>query len=125
MTKKILEFPDDADGDALRSVQSNGSDMSKPMLIDFAINAPSETIADLCITRLANRGFKSSKDVSESDGHWTVTVSVIMTPDYDEIVDFQKALDEDLSQLGAKSDGWGAFGNDPQNLPDDLKDALR
>ena len=34
-----------------------------------------------------------------------------MNPDHDEIVYFQQVLDDDLAALGAKSDGWGTFGN--------------
>ena len=118
------DYPDDSDGDALRRAASLGSDMSKPMLIDFAIDVPSEAVADLCMARLAERDFHSDKSCNDKGGRWTVTVAVTMTPDYDEIVDFQRALDEDLGQFGARSDGWGTFGNNPENLPDHIKDAL-
>ncbi len=36
-----MDFPDDADGDALRRVAER-SDMSKPMDIDFAVDVPSK-----------------------------------------------------------------------------------
>lgn len=119
-----LAYPDDDDGDALRRVVALGSDMSKPMCIDFAIDAPSEAIADLCIARLAERDFRSGKFRDDESGRWTINVPVVMTPVYAEIVHFQQVLDDDLRALGAKSDGWGTFGNNPDNLPDDLKDVL-
>lgn len=37
-----MTYPNDADGDALRRVAGAGSDMSKPMDIDFAVAAPDE-----------------------------------------------------------------------------------
>ena len=36
------EYPNDADGDALRSVAGSGSDMSSPMVIDFSVRVPDE-----------------------------------------------------------------------------------
>lgn len=106
----MTKYPKDADGDALRRVVGHGHDMTKPMLIDFAIDAPSEDIADIVIARLKAKDFVSKKSEND-DGRWTVVVPVMMMPDYDEIVFFQKVLDDDLAQFGAKSDGWGTFGN--------------
>ena len=37
-----MDFPNDADGDALRRVAER-SDMSKPMDIDFAVDVPSKS----------------------------------------------------------------------------------
>ena len=114
-------YPANADGDALRLVQEHGSDMSAPMVIDFAIDVPDESGADFCVDRLKSRGFKSEKFFDEESARWSVYVPVMMTPVYEEIVDFQNALDEDLNQFGAKSDGWGTFGNNPDNQYDSLK----
>jgi Regulator of ribonuclease activity B len=104
------DFPNDHDGNALRLVAQHGSDMTQPMLIDFAIDAPTETIADTVVARLKSKDFVSSK-TENGDGRWTITVPVMMTPDYEEIVLFQQLLDDDLGRFGAKSDGWGTFGN--------------
>ena len=123
MSKPRFDYPNDADGDALRMVAEH-SDMSKPMMIDFAIDAPSEAVADICMSRLKSRDFVSEKSVDEKSGRWTVTVPVVMTPRYSEIVYFQNVLDEDLAELDAKSDGWGTFGNNPDHLPDDIRKAL-
>ena len=38
-------FPNDSDGDALRGVVSSGSDLSKPMFIDFQVAVPDEPAA--------------------------------------------------------------------------------
>jgi hypothetical protein len=34
----MKDYPDDADGDALRRVAADGSDMSKPMEVDFMLS---------------------------------------------------------------------------------------
>jgi len=109
------EYPNDADGDALRLVAQHGHDMTRQMVVDFAIDAPSEKIADICVERLKARDFISEKRFDKESGRWTVNCPVMMTPDYDEIVYFQKVLDEDLRHFGAKSDGWGTFGNSKSN----------
>ncbi|WP_084420451.1 ribonuclease E inhibitor RraB [Henriciella litoralis] len=114
-------YPTDADGEALRLVQEHGSDMSAPMVIDFAIDVPNEAVADFCVKRLKSRELESEKFFDEESARWSVYVPVMMTPVYEEIVDFQNALDEDLKQFGAKSDGWGTFGNNTDNQCDSLK----
>jgi len=40
------EYPIDSDGDALRNVERCGSDMSKPMFVDFQVAIPDETVAN-------------------------------------------------------------------------------
>lgn len=116
-------YPDTADGDALQSIADKGSDMSLPMCIDFHVDARDEQTADLCLDRLSAKRFKASKSQNE-DGRWTITIPIIMVPDHDEIVDFQNALDEDLQRFGAKSDGWGSYGNVAENLPEGLRKEL-
>jgi Regulator of ribonuclease activity B len=39
-------YPNDSDGDALRRVVNDGSDMSKPMFIDFQVAVPDEAAAN-------------------------------------------------------------------------------
>lgn len=115
--------PDTADGDVLQSIADQGSDMSSPMCIDFHVDAPDEQTADQCLRRIARKGFTAEKSQND-DGRWTITIPVIMRPNHDEIVDFQMTLDEDLAQFGAKSDGWGSYGNVPENLPEGLRREL-
>jgi len=48
------EFPDDADGDALRRFVDNGSDLAKPMSIGFQVAVPDENAAkglDICVSQ--------------------------------------------------------------------------
>ena len=111
MKELVHSFPDDADGQTLRNIEAHGSDLSQPMLIDFAVDAPSQEVAEFVVSRLKGRGLVSNCSANEIDNRWSVYIPVLMTPNYDEIVLFQKVLDDDLAQFGAKSDGWGSFGN--------------
>ena len=107
----ILTFPNTVDGNVLRKIAEKGIALSKPMLIDFAIDCSDEDSANEVLKRLEKKGFIARTYCDEEDNSWSVYVPVEMIPDHDEIVDFQNALDEDLAQFGAKSDGWGTFGN--------------
>ena len=40
------EYPDDLDGQVLRSIAEDGNDMTKPMEVEFHVAAPSEEVAD-------------------------------------------------------------------------------
>ena len=51
------DYPNDADGDALRRVAADGADMSKPMSIDFAIAAPSEDAGERIAAEARRLGF--------------------------------------------------------------------
>ena len=106
-----MKYPDDVDGDVLRSLQDKGNDMSAPMLIDFHIDCPHEASADYVIAHLASKDFASSKSENEEGDRWTVNIPVEMIPDHYEIVYFQNVLRDGLKKFGAKPDGWGTFGN--------------
>lgn len=54
---------------------------------------------------------RASKDEANETATWSIYIPVEMTPNHDEIVFFQNVLDDELQKFGAKSDGWGTFGN--------------
>ena len=41
----VDDFPNDSDGDALRGVVSSGSDISRPMFVNFQVAVPDEPAA--------------------------------------------------------------------------------
>ena len=108
------DYPSDDDGDALRRVASDGSDMTKPMVIDFAIAAPTEDVARQVAQLASSRGFacEVEHDVDE-DGveAWDCICRVEMVATYERLVAVQRELDELVGPLGAHTDGWGTFGN--------------
>lgn len=108
------DYPNDADGDALRSIAASGSDMSRPMLIDFAIDAASKSIAQACLAAIEDAGFEASLYQDDEDQRWSVYVPIRMIAEYDAIVRTQKILGELVADLGGTPDGWGTFGNAEQ-----------
>ena len=105
------DYPEDADGDALRAIVASGSDMSRPMVIDFAIDASSKSIAQACLAALEDAGFQASLYQDDEDKRWSVYCPIRMIAEYDAIVRTQKILGELVVDLGGTPDGWGTFGN--------------
>jgi hypothetical protein len=105
-----MDFPDDADGDALRRVAER-SDMSKPMDIDFAVVVPSKTSGEEVQRLAAQRGFRPTLYFDETDQRWTCYCAKRMVATYEAILAAQKELDELNAAFGGCSDGWGTSGN--------------
>ena len=118
------DYPNDADGDALRRVVAIGSDMSRPMDIDFEIAAPDEATAKRVADEAAKLGYRTNIwfDDEEQDlddkplPPWTCTCTTTMLAEYDAIIAVQAELDAIARPFGAYVDGWGTFGN-AQKLP--------
>jgi len=112
------EYPDDSDGGALRNIVNDGSDMSKPMFINFQVAVPSETAAKALSEVAYKLGYRVS--VYDSEGcslPWTCECSTRMLATYEGVLAVQAEL-ADLSQnFGGFPDGWGTFGNGPNGQP--------
>lgn len=109
-----MNYPNDADGDALRRVAHDGSDMSKPMDIDFAVAAPDETSARAIAKAAATRGYRTDVDRDEA-GPWSCYCTRRMIASYEAVVAAQAELDALSRPLGGYADGWGTFGNAPES----------
>jgi hypothetical protein len=106
-----MDYPQDADGDALRRVARDGSDMSRAMDIDFAVAVPNEE-SGLAIAEIVRaRGYRPDVSRDDESGDWTCYCTRSMVPTYDAIIAVQNELDALVKPLGGYSDGWGTFGN--------------
>jgi hypothetical protein len=120
------EYPDDPDGEVLAELAAHGVDMSRPLHIEFAVDAPDDASARAIEQALQAQGYQTEIDYdegeSDEDGEfdpdddpeefgpsWTIYAHVDMVPEYDEIVRIQAELDRIAQPLGGKSDGWGAL----------------
>src|SRR3982751_2604780 len=112
-------FPNDADGDALQRVADDGSDMSKPMFIDFQIAVPDEAAANGLAEVAYNLGFRVSiYESPECSLPWTCECSVRMLATYEGVLAVQDQLAELSKGFGGHPDGWGTFGNGPNGQPE-------
>ena len=106
------DFPDNADGDALRRFVDDGSDLAKPMSIDFQVAVPDEDSAKGLADVVYKLGYRVRIYASpECSLPWTCECSARMLASYESVVAIQKELAELSMPFRGKPDGWGSFGN--------------
>jgi regulator of RNase E activity RraB len=111
---RMADYPTDADGDALRRVASDGSDMTKPMYVNFHVAVPNESAAKSVADSAYKLGYRvKTYDSPECSLPWTCECSCRMIATYDALVAIQNELRELSAQFGGHPDGWGTFGNGP------------
>ncbi len=117
ITKMSNIYPNDADGDALRRVAADGSDMSRPMFVDFQIAVPDEASAKGVADAAAKLGYHAK--VYDSPGislEWTCECSTRILATYETVLAIQEELAGLSAPFGGHPDGWGTFGNGPNSL---------
>ena len=105
--------PLDSDGDAMRRLIKHGSDLSKPMFIDFAVLVPDREIGLLFAGLASQLGFKTHFLLvfGKEGQRWKCYCSKTMVADYNDLIATQAQFEELGRPHGAKPDGWGNFGN--------------
>jgi regulator of RNase E activity RraB len=113
------DFPNDSDGGTLRGVLEDGSDMAKPMFIDFQVAMPTEESANALADRARKLGYRTSVyDSPECRLPWTCQCSTRMLATYAGVIAIQAELAALSAPFGGFTDGWGTFGNGPNGQPD-------
>lgn len=110
----------DEDGDALRRLREAGSDLSRPMAIDFAIDVSDGVAARAIALEVAAAGYRVEVVEEDEDGEgpsWTCYCMREMIPDYEAVIAVQAELDRLAAPYGGRCDGWGSFGNAPEDAP--------
>ena len=92
-------------------VISHGSDVARPMLVDFMVAAPDERCGLQFIRDLPGSEFQVHLSQDKTNGRWTVYCAKNMLVEHGELVSTQAKLDAIGKQSGCYSDGWGTFGN--------------
>lgn len=103
------DYPRDSDGDALRLVAESGADMSRPMRIEFQVDAASHEQAVAIGEVGSGRGYDAA--VHEDDGTWYVVLTVTMLATYEGVVARQQEITALVSPWDTHCDSWGTFGN--------------
>ena len=106
-----MDFPNDADGDALRRVLKHGSDLSRPMEIDFTVDVPDQTAGQAIAEAAQKLGYKTAVARDDESGEWTCYCTRTMIAGYEALVEAQSDLNRLSQPFGGFCDGWGTFGN--------------
>ena len=99
----VTEYPDDADGDALRRLVASGADMSKPMDIDFFIAAADEATAKVVADKATELGYRTEICFDDDEGlvdPWTCECTKSMVPTYQAVIAAQAELGRHRPSLG-------------------------
>ena len=105
-----MSLPNTDTGQALKRLEDDGSDLSKPMLIDFFVSVPSEASGKLVASEADSLGFNTSVE-KDDDGDWTCYCETTLIPSYTTIVNIEEKLNNIAIKYGGYSDGFGSFGN--------------
>jgi hypothetical protein len=108
-----MDYPRNSTGDALRRIARDGSDMTRPMKIDFHVAFSSRDSGEQFVALAANAGFETRlvKDDGEDPPAWTCWCSRMMLATHERITEMEQQLDDLARPLGGFIDGWGSFGN--------------
>ena len=107
-------YPYDADGGALRRIAADGSDMSRPMVIDFHVSATDQAAAAAIARAAGKLGYQTKVYRHDDDSAWTCECSKEMIATHEAVTGAQDELDALSRPHGGHSDGWGTFGNAEQ-----------
>ena len=88
----MRSLPNDETGEALRQLEANGSDLSKPLNIDFFIAVPSKLIGEEIAILVRNLGFNPSVEQDNETDDWTCYCTIKIVPDYNEIISIPQKL---------------------------------
>ncbi|CAG9609961.1 DUF3934 family protein [Pseudoneobacillus rhizosphaerae] len=107
--EKSLKFPDDANGQALKSLYKEGIDFKKSHSVEFFIAVPDKKSGEIVSEVLKAEGFNCFLEQDDETDEWSCCTSKNMLLDYDSIVEIQNKLDQLSKPHGGFSDGWGVF----------------
>lgn len=118
------DYPDDLDGEVLQMIADDGNDMSQPMIVDFHVAAATEDTAEKIAAAAEKLGYEVGIDFDDGEDAeedeeitepWTCTCRKEMLLEHEGVIAAQKQLDDIARPLGGYADGWGTFGNAPED----------
>ena len=102
---------DDATWEALQRIARDGSDLTRPLSMDFFVAVPDETSGQIVASRARVLGFETSVEQDSETGAWTCYCTKVLVPTYESVVAIESQLDSLASNVGGYVDGFGTFGN--------------
>jgi hypothetical protein len=124
MTDPADAFPDDEDGAVLASLAEAGVDLSKPIELEFVIDAPGEAAANQIAAAVRAAGHECQVEYDEGEPDegdeadsgdeelgpsWAVYVSLEAVAEHARIVQLQQMFTQLAEPHGGACDGWGAM----------------
>jgi hypothetical protein len=102
----------DENREILRRLADQGTDLGKPLLVDFEHVFP-----DLASARAFCAGIVDKAEIQiqrrDGDDQWDARVSMTMLPSCEDITRIEIALAERAGEFGGYADGWGFLSPPP------------
>src|SRR6188508_877008 len=102
-----MDWPNDADGDVLRRLQSDGFDFGREVEVDFNIDFENWPPSDDTIRSLTNTR-PQARISMEHDGHY-ILVQIRAALTYPFVIETQSELTQLAGPYGGKCDSWGVW----------------
>ena len=96
---------------ALERIAKDGSDLKRPLKMDFFVVVPDEVGGHTVAARASELGFDTSVEQDSESGEWTCICSKVLVPSYEVVVSIEMKLDSLARDIGGYADGFGTFGN--------------
>ena len=106
-----MNLPDNDTGDALRNLVRDGSDLEKPLEMDFFIAVPSESVGKNIAELVTQKGFSCSIEGDTETGEWTCYATKTIIPSYQNVIVIEEYLSTVSKDFGGNTDGFGSYGN--------------
>jgi len=96
---------------ALAQIARDGSDLNRPLSMDFFVSVPDLATGKAVASRTRELGFSTDVEQDSETGDWTCYCTKVIVPTYEAVAAIESTLDELASDMGGFADGFGTFGN--------------
>jgi len=103
------DFPNDENGNVLRTLIDRGDPLTKPREINFHFIFPTRSQAIGFIEILTDKQLRLEISWHAERELWQVTVVQHMLPDHPKITELENRLIDMAHPLDGIADGWGCF----------------
>jgi hypothetical protein len=108
----------DATSAALERIAQDGSDLSRPLRMDFFVVVPDKASGQIMAIRAGSLGFETSVEQDLETREWTCYCTKVFVPSYESVVSIESQLDSLSRDIGGYADGFGTFGNASESYDD-------
>ena len=96
---------------ALKGIVEAGSDLSRPLKMDFFVAVPDEATGRTVAARADSLGFETRVWQDQETQEWTCECTKIIVLTYERVRGIESQLDALARDFGGYADGFGTFGN--------------
>lgn len=108
----MRDIDENATRQALARIASAGSDLLKPLEMDFFVVALSEATGMAIAVVAEKLGFRTKvESYKNKKGLWTCYCTKVIVPSFETVIAIEHELDELAELYGGYIDGFGTFGN--------------